>query len=210
MKITVAALEKKGFVLIHKLPHQDLIPFVKTYIGKKNPYTRFYYGFTLVGFIALAAWAGFILARDFLSLSDVFQYLSFGLAIPLLLLPLHEGLHGFAYKRVGAPRVAYKANWKQFYFMAVADQFVVNRRELNFVAVLPFALISFSCLLGLFFVPLGWQITLLTSMVLHAGMCGGDFSIMSYFYEHKHEEVVTYDDVPNGISYFYHRPINFT
>jgi hypothetical protein len=39
----------------------------------------------------------------------------------------------------------------------------------------------------------------------HMGMCSGDFGLLNYFEIHKDKEVVTYDDLATGLSYFYHR-----
>ncbi|MGJ8868839.1 hypothetical protein, partial [Salmonella enterica] len=75
-----------------------------------------------------------LLARIILSLvnfqldfSNIFTFFGFGCALTFLLIPIHEGLHGIAYKMCGAPTVTFAANWKKLYFMAIADKFTIGR-----------------------------------------------------------------------------------
>jgi hypothetical protein len=41
------------------------------------------------------------------------------------------------------------------------------------------------------------------TLLLHTAFCSGDFALLSYFEKHRARKVVTYDDVPSGVSYFY-------
>jgi hypothetical protein len=38
---------------------------------------------------------------------------------------------------------------------------------------------------------------------MHTMACGGDFALASYFYTRKNSGLLTFDDVPNKMTYFY-------
>lgn len=205
MKPLSEALHEQGYSMDLELKHQELIPFVKSYLFKKN-------GFTLsclvLNIIFITFWLVLCLLyiyKNVLSPGEAFTQSAYGCAISFLLAPLHELLHGAAYRLSGAKKVAYKANWKKLYFMAIADKFITRRRAFYFIGILPFLVISLSLIvLAVFSNPMP-QIMWLSVLWVHATMCAGDFGLMSYFAEHKNKEVITYDDAENSISYFYSR-----
>ena len=137
------------------------------------------------------------------SFGDQFAHLSYGIALAFVLLPLHEYIHVLAYKSQGATNTSYGANLKKFYFMAIADKFVANRKEFTIVALAPFAFITASLVLILYFVSSTWEITILGVLLTHTSMCSGDFGLLSFFAFHKDKDVATYDDKENGVSFFY-------
>jgi hypothetical protein len=203
MKITPAELCENGYVLIDRLVHKELIPFIQKYIKTKTRYSILY----VVCNIMIVAWIVFW----FLRFSDIkdnplnFAYAHFflGLVLALLLVPIHEFIHVLAYKSQGAVSTSYDANLKKFYFLAIADQFVANALEFQIIALAPFVVVSSILLLLLIFVPLLWSFTILGLLFMHTSFCSGDFGLLSYFEHHKDKEMVTYDDKTYGISYFY-------
>lgn len=203
MKISPDELTGHGYVLIDKLEHRELVPFVRRYMKKRTNYSTFYYVANLVIF----ALTGYLLMAGFkqpdFSIGSRFTHFCYGLAMAFALVPLHEYIHVLAYKSQGAIHTSYDANLKKFYFMALADKFVANKKEFEIVALAPFVLITavFSTLL--FFVNANWNLTIAGVLLAHTGMCAGDFGLLSFFEFHKHREPVTYDDVENKISYFY-------
>lgn len=204
MQITPEQLEKEGYVLHLKLEHDEIVPFIQTYMKKRTYYARFYFLCNVLCF----AGSGYLLASgirqedyDFLSR---FSHFAYGLAFAFLLLPLHEYIHVLAYKSQGAKDTSYGMNLKKFYFMALADRFVANRREFQVVAMLPFTVISTIGLLVLVFSSAHYQLVAIGTLLAHTAMCSGDFGLMSYFEFYKKVDVVTFDDVLNKVSYFYH------
>jgi hypothetical protein len=203
MKITPAELCENGYVLIDRLVHKELIPFIQKYIKTKTRYSILY----VVCNIMIMAWIVFW----FLRFSDIkdnplnFAYAHFflGLVLALLLVPIHEFIHVLAYKSQGAVSTSYDANLKKLYFLAIADQFVANALEFQIIALAPFVVVSSILLLLLIFVPLLWSFTILGLLFMHTSFCSGDFGLLSYFEHHKDKEMVTYDDKTYGISYFY-------
>jgi len=49
----------------------------------------------------------------------------------------------------------------------------------------------------------GRQIMLLSTLLIHTSMCAGDFGLMSYFAEKSNQQVATYDDHQNSVTYFF-------
>jgi hypothetical protein len=203
MKITPEELAQNGYVLIDKLEHNELIPFVQFYL-KKNTLSSYTYTFSnllIVGIIFYWLWQNYG-TPDF-AVGKGVGYLAFGFSLAFFLIPLHEYIHVLAYKSQGAIHTSYDANLKKFYFLAVADKFIVNRKEFQVVALAPFVVISSSLIILLFFVPKMWTFMILGMLLTHTAFTSGDFGLLSYFDYHKNREIVTYDDKENKISYFY-------
>lgn len=203
MKIRPDELTENGYVLLEKLGHKELVPFIRTYMKKMTKYAVFYYLSNIIVF----GLAGYFFADGYnlenYNLGDRFTHFSYGLAIAFLLLPLHEYIHVLAYKSQGALNTSYAANLKKFYFMALADKFVANKKEFEIVALAPFTVISAVLTVLFFLVNPDWTLTVIGTLLTHTAMCSGDFGLLSFFEFHKDQEVVTYDDVENRISYFY-------
>lgn len=208
MKIKPDELSENGYFLLDKLEHKELVPFIQTYMKKRTKYSVFYYisNFLVFGLVVYLFVKGYNLA-DY-SIGDRFTYFSYGLAIAFALLPLHEYLHVLAYKSQGATSTSYDANLKKFYFMALADKFVANKREFEVVALAPFVVITTILTILLFLVNTNWTLTVSSILLAHTAMCSGDFGLLSYFECNKMKQPVTYDDVENKISYFYGRPVH--
>ncbi len=203
MKIRPDELTEKGYVLLDKLRHKDLVPFIRTYMKKRTKYSVFYYtsNFIVFGLIGYFFVQGYNLPN--FSFSDRFTHFSYGLAIAFALLPLHEYIHVLAYKSQGATNTSYDANLKKFYFMALADKFVANKKEFVIVALSPFIIITTTLIILLFVANTNWTLTISSVLLAHTAMCSGDFGLLSFFEFHKDKKPVTYDDVENKISYFY-------
>lgn len=207
MKADPEWLASQGFELDAELTHQDLIPFVKKYLFQKNPVTHFYLFFNIACALILIAAGVYYILSDRITFGDLIQYFAYGCGIPFLLIPLHEGLHGLAYKYCGADKVSYDVNWKQLYFMAIADKFVADRKAFYIVGLTPFVIITVVLKIIAFIFPdPAVIVTMISTIFIHGSMCAGDFGLLSYFASHKGKEVVTYDDRVGGKSYFFIKP----
>ena len=204
MNINPSELDK-DYLLLDTLNHKELIPFVRKYQKWKYPSTKQYVICNLI-FLTLIIIASVIYSNDpTFKFERGFSYLSYGLLASLLLVPLHELIHAWAYKIKGAPVTSYDSNLKKFYFMAMADQFVASRSEFRFVALAPFVLITLFGIIALIFIPIYWKFMCMGILLAHTSFCAGDFALLSYFEEHNDKEVVTYDSKEQGMSYFYYK-----
>ena len=203
MKISVEELADSGYVVLDELKHRELAPFIRTYMKKRTKYSVFYYlsnfmVFALVGYFFVQGYR----LPDY-SFGERFTHFSYGLAIAFALVPLHEYIHVLAYRSQGATNTSYAANLKKFYFMALADRFVANKKEFETVALSPFIVITTVLIILMLMANTDWMLTVSGILLAHTAMCAGDFGLLSYFEFNKDKQVVTYDDVENGISYFY-------
>ncbi len=205
MQFTPEQLHAAGYQVLEKLNHQELVPFVKKYLGIRTWSSNLYYAFNILVF----AGAGYALISGWnagsFTLEAGLTHLAYGLAIAFALLPVHEGIHGLAYRSQGAKKISYDANWKKFYFMAIADRFVASAREFRVVALAPFVVITSVGVLLLFWLGPEWQITVLGILLTHTAFCSGDFGLLSFFDHYRGTDVVTYDDRINQLSFFYQK-----
>lgn len=203
MNIRPQDLARLGYEQLDELDHTELIPFVQENLARRNFWSIFYWCANVLGIIGIVFLFWQAISREAMSFWAGLKYASFGVAASFLLIPLHEAIHALAYRIVGAKKTSYDANWRQFYFMAIADKFVANRREFQIVALAPFMLISLGFLLPVFFLSTPWQFGLLALVLTHASFCAGDFGLLSYFAFRRHWDLVTYDDKGNKTSFFF-------
>jgi hypothetical protein len=200
----VEELQNEGsYSRILELDFDDMIPFVLSNIKKKGLMSWLFFGVNVFGLFSIGAisiwgiytgwipWFGFLI-QLFLGI----------LAGSIIVIPFHELLHGLAYKILGAKKIKFGANLQQFFFFVSTDRFPVNRKELYFLALLPFGALNLVLLMvALFWLP---QYSILFGFLLlsHNLMCIGDFAITNYVMN-ENEEVFTYDEPENKKSYFY-------
>ncbi|MBK7426451.1 MAG: DUF3267 domain-containing protein [Saprospiraceae bacterium] len=149
MNIQPEELNNEGYVLMDELGHKELVPFIRMYLNKRSKASIFYYLSNFVIFALCVFY--FIIGIDdqLYSFAERFKYFSYGLALSITFVPLHEYLHVLAYKSQGANKTSYDANLRKFYFMALADKFVANKKEFQIVALTPFVVITASLLICL-------------------------------------------------------------
>lgn len=207
MQLHPQELDKNGYQLLDQLEHNNIIPFIRTYLKKRTKFTVLYYSVNILCAAIIVCLLWYHSGLQSFKFLDMLLHISYGFSLSLLLIPIHEYIHALAYKYVGATTTSYDANLRKFYFMAMADQFVANKKEFLIVALAPFVLISLGCIAGLFFVSQIWAFSIWGILFAHSSFCSGDFGLLSYFDFHKDKEVITYDDKANKISFFYSRSI---
>ncbi|MEO8028299.1 MAG: DUF3267 domain-containing protein [Bryobacteraceae bacterium] len=129
----------------------------------------------------------------------------FGVILAFAFMPLHEALHGIAYKAFGANDVRYKIQWRRAMAFAAAHRFVAGGREFFWVAILPTLVINPLLLGYAYFAPPAWKLTILSALFVHIGFTSGDFALINFFYVHRQRQPATYDDMDAEASYFFVR-----
>ncbi|MGY6561693.1 MAG: DUF3267 domain-containing protein [Luteibaculaceae bacterium] len=203
MRIKPAELDSKGYRLLQQLEHKELIPFVKHNLKKPTPISIFFHSAVLMLLIASLISVYLNIEIKKALIADVIFHYCFGFTIAFLVIPVHEYIHVLVYRYLGAKETSLDYNIKKFYFLALANNFVVNRMEFTLVALAPFVVLNSSLIISLFFVESLWQITLLSALLLHTAMCSGDFGLLNFFYISRNKTLVTYDDTLNKISFFF-------
>ena len=205
MNLTTLQDESK-YRLVRAMSIAELKPFVVENIKKKNKYASSYMMLTYVLLFGTIAFIAFFPTENKEQFKTLLMYFGIGIALSFsLLIILHELIHGMAYKIVGAPKVTYGGNLREFVFYAAANKFVANRTSFFTVALAPFVVITVLSIVTFLVgnVYLKW---LAVGVLLgHSTLCGGDFAMLSFFEEHKEKEMYTYDDMENKIMYFYER-----
>lgn len=109
-------------------------------------------------------------------------------------LPIHEFIHGLAFKRIGAPKVGYGYSLKSLMVYAYSQNFPSTMREVALVAGMPFGVITTALIIGWILLPaypVFWGFLLL----IHTLGCIGDFALINYHRKNRHRTIYTYDDV---------------
>ncbi len=186
-----------------ELEHAQLVQFTRENIRPGSPVSTGYWLLNAV----IAGFIGFqLVGQHDAPLPEVLARLGLGFFVFfLVLLPLHELIHGLAYRLVGAKVVSYHADWRKLTFYAAVDRFVASTGEFCGVALAPFAIINAGLLLGYVLAepPVTW--VCLGALWLHTAGCAGDFALVNFLYKHRHRALVTYDDVGAAKSFFYAR-----
>jgi len=187
--------------LVDTLVFGDILPFLQNQIGQSNLITRLYYGSLFLFFFWMVAVFVFQV-RSGMVIWEAFGQIGAGVIVTFLLIPLHEALHGLVYYLQGARKIHYTANFRKFYFTAQADHFVVGENGFYWLAFTPFVVIGLCSLILGFIFP---AILLPTAAILtlHSTFCGGDFALAAYFYRHRGQGMLTYDDVEAKEAYFF-------
>lgn len=197
-------LPELGYHLADELPHADLTPFLMQYVRRRGLYIWVWIAAIAANVFLLAAFVAWHLAKGTADFDTLAKAVVPAMFLLVTLIPLHEWLHGLAYQWAGAPRVSYIVNWKKLYVAALADRFVIGRRQFYIVALTPFTVISAFLLIATTLIgePF-WQFTFLISLLLHTLSCLGDFAMINYMQLRPEKEAVTYDDNEKGLSYFW-------
>ena len=199
MELSKEALQTKG-TLLDEMNHAEIVEFLRPYMRFRGNWIRLFWFLNFLALLALVASALLSASKGF----HVFvSQLSYGLALFFLVLPLHEGIHGLAYRYFGAKRVLFRAEWKKLVVYAMADGFVADRKELFWVAILPFLLLNSLILVLALFVFPSYATMFYSLLLIHCSGCVGDFALINYFALNSHRTIVTYDDAEQRKSYFY-------
>ena len=187
------------FRLLLTIQHASILPFVQEYyLVRRNWVVWSHYLLSVLCFAAVF-WEG-IASRA----SSAAWFKALGLAALgfILLIPLHEGIHGLVYRAQGARDVRFGGSLRIMAFYAVAHDFVVGPSEFAWLALAPFLVIN-GALLGLVLFSPGLRLTALVLSLLHLSAVSGDWAMLSFLWEHRGAAVYTYDDADRRISYFY-------
>ena len=192
-----------AYQLIAELGFHEMLPFVMKQIKRRGVFPAIYFAVNLgmLIFIILLIVKG--LSGQYLSWKQIMlQGVSGILAGSILVIPIHELLHGLAYRLLGAKKIIFGADPAQMIFYVTAHKYPVSGREVHLLSMTPFVLIN---LLTLTATALFFKDKLLFSaffLLFHNMMCIGDFAISGYLCGAK-GKVYTFDEPERKMSYFY-------
>lgn len=201
MKPTTEELkDEEKYSLISLVPFENLLVFLFENMKTDTKTMRFFFIFLLMCIFSVI----FFLFQTEDSFGQIFWLGLIGLIASFtIMVPIHELLHGLAFKLLGAKSLKFGKDLKQMMFYVTVDHFVMSRKEFSFLAMAPFFIITFTLLVIELIVPGPIRWFCLSAMFWHTTMCIGDFAMLAYFEKHKNSEVFTYDDAQKKITYFY-------
>lgn len=205
--IKVSDLEDdQRFRLITSVEHDNVIPFVFKYIWKKNKITLLYFGANIIFLAYLLQIISSRMITGQWSIGTILWQVFLGFILyPILLVPVHEGIHGLVYLIVGARKIKFGVDLTQYIFYVTADQFVLNRNSFYRLAFTPFIILSLALALGSIYLepPYSWGFSI--CLFVHGTMCIGDFALASLFAEYPEKDIYTYDRASDKSSFFYEK-----
>lgn len=206
-KLQVSDLkDEQRFRFITSVEHEDVVPFVFRYIWKKNRVTYLYFGANIIFLAYLLRIVTFQMIPGSWDAVTILWQLFLGFILyPVLLIPVHEGIHGLVYLFEGAEKIKFGADLKQYVFYVTADQFILNRNSFYRLAFTPFIILSLALATAGIYIqpPYSWGFSL--CLLAHGTMCIGDFALASLFAEYPEKEIYTYDQASEKTSFFYEK-----
>ncbi len=194
------------FSLLLELKQDRIVDFVFKYFKKNNSATRAFYFLNILFVILLIR----IIVEAFMvsgaSPWTIILHSFFGLLLGMaFVIPFHEGVHGLAYKMVGAKKIKFGMDIKQGIFFVTASRFVIGQKKFFFVALAPFVVLSAVFLTGFYLSSFYYKWLFVTALISHSSMCIGDFAFMSFFRENAGKELYTFDEPEKRLSYVYEK-----
>jgi hypothetical protein len=185
--------------LIAELDHKNLLPFVAEYYRQRRSWVVWlHYGLSL-GLLALLVAVG---VGQKLTLDGWLTQFGLAMLTFFALVPIHEAIHGLAYRFFGATDVRFSYSLRQFYAYAIAHNFVVGRREFIWVALMPFLAITAGFGALVFLLP-AYRFYALAVLLVHTSGTSGDWALLNYVWLHRGTQLYTYDDAERHKTYFY-------
>lgn len=185
-----------------KIPYDELVTFVLDYIRRKSQVIIFFWSVCLI-FLGIALTVRINIAGYF-PIKNIFFHSFLGFIVfPILIIPIHEGLHIITYFFTGARRIRIGMDLKQYMLYVTAHRFVTNRKQFRLVALIPFILISLALLSLILILPGLWKWSLSLLLFVHATMCAGDFAMLNFYFLNRGKKIYTWDDFDKKMAYFY-------
>ncbi len=200
MRYTSKVLQNNNFKLLSRIDYSNgLDKFVKEQLYNFN-FIIILYWISRLGVIIILV----NLYRNSSENLDTlfFTYLSIGILVGVLLIPIHELIHAFAYKMLGTPIVKFNIQIRRFKFTVHPSDFIISIKEYTFVALSPFVVLSI-ILIVLMYLYASYLPIWLGAMVLHLLICGGDFAVVGYIQSQFDINTLVYDDFDSKQVLFY-------
>ncbi len=193
-------LEDHGFILLEEVRHSEFNSFLLKHRWK---YSKLHLSYNMLIFLFfMMTTIFFFMSRD--SLIARLMFVAFGVLTAFLLVPLHEFIHLLTYKYLGATNVTIVPYIRYGYVLTLADQFIVGRQEMKWIALMPITIISGTGLAFLVVANDHWQIFVSAIILFHATLCLADFRILDYFLTNK-SNIVMYNNIRDRVTYIYQR-----
>jgi len=203
MRITVDDLQDQSrFRHLLTVSYSEIISFVLDYIRRKTTLTVFFWSICMI-FFGISVIIRVNIA-GFFEFKRIITHTLLGAVIfPLLIIPVHEGLHILPYFISGARKIKIGMDLSQYMFYVTAHRHVVTPDIFRIVAIIPFIVISLATFFLVLCLPGLWKWSLSLFLFVHATMCAGDFAMLNFYHINKSRKIYTWDDADLKEAYFY-------
>ncbi len=203
MPVTVEDLKDESrFSHILTISYNDILPFVLDHIRRLTGITIFFWSICMI-FFGLSVIIRIDIGRVFEFKRIITHTLLGSIVFPLLIIPVHEGLHVVPYFLTGARKIRIGMDLSQYMFYVTAHKYVATPLQFKIVAVMPFIIINLIALFLVFYLPGLWKWSLSLFLFFHSTMCAGDFALLNYYHIHRSRKIYTFDDADLKEAYFY-------
>jgi hypothetical protein len=203
MAFTIDELnDPSRFTHILTVSYNEIVNFVLDYIKRKTNLTVFFWGVCMI-FFGISIIIRIDISGLF-ELKKIFAHTLLGLIVfPVMIIPIHEGLHVLPYFISGARNIKIGMDLNQFMFYVTAHKHVASPSQFKIVALIPFLVITLLTLLLTLWLPGLWKWSLSLFLLAHTTMCAGDFAMLNYYYINRRKKIYTWDDADLKEAYFY-------
>lgn len=192
-----------AYRLVLELGYQEIVPFVMTQIRKRGLFPFLYAFINLATFLLIILFTVNGLRGQTLSWTSLLLQSLTGIAAgSILIIPVHELLHGLAYRLIGARKIIFGWDPGQLIFYVTANRYPVSGMQVHLLTLTPFIIINLSTVLLTALAFPGGFLFSAVFLISHNTMCIGDFAI-SGFVSRTEGKVYTYDEPELKKSYFY-------
>lgn len=184
------------------ISYSDIVPFVLDYIRRRTWVTIFFWSVCLV-FLGILITVRINISGYFEFRKILVQSLLGLVVFPILIIPVHEGLHIIPYFFSGARKIKVGMDLKQYIFYVTAHKHVATSLQYKVVAATPFIILSITLFFIILFLPGLWKWSLSLFLFVHTTMCAGDFAMLNFYHLNKRKNIFTWDDAELKEAYFY-------
>jgi len=184
--------DPRRFEIIADVAHSEILRFVQQHLRRFSWVTGLYglVNVTALGFVVLRCMQSGLPALDALSTVCLGMALAY-----VLLLPVHEHVHAFAYRLAGAGETRVRYNPRRLTAFCEAPGAVVSGGEYTLVCLAPFLVLNPILAVLAFSVGKGKLALLITGgLLLHIGACSGDIALVNFVWLNRGRASFTYDD----------------
>lgn len=192
-KPTVADLEKGvAFELIDEVEYASIHQWIQRYLFRIGWITGPFWLLNILAVVVIIVqWR-----RADTPILEAVPTVCVGMVFGVLaLLPIHEHIHGLAYRMMGASNAQVRYELRRVTAYCVAPDQVFSSKEYAFVCLAPFAVLNPLLTVAALVAPAGPVALLLAgALLMHTGACSGDFAIVEYLWSRRGDPVFTFDD----------------
>jgi hypothetical protein len=193
-------MDPQSHQLLDQIDHGKVVEFVQPHLFTWSWITVLYWAAN-AGALALlfATWKrSGLLAMDGFATGCLGMALGYG-----FLLPIHEHLHRWAYRLVGATGAQVRYDWRHLTAVCVAPGAMLKAGQFVWVCLAPLMVLNPVLAILAMFTSGRTAVLMAGALLLHTGAASGDIAFVNYVWTHRGEGLVTCDDPLLPVTRFY-------